>query len=162
MSETAAMSETKVIGGTEEDRRKVLDQQRLYLDANSKFDWEMLRDKIWSATPETTFFNLNGHTYNGRDHWVRLWQYYKQHLATGEWIPYDIGGIVGTDVAVLWCHRKTKLRWVGTDPRPADRRHEDKDFVSRSTMVFRRENNDWRVVHVHFSEASNEARPGDI
>jgi ketosteroid isomerase-like protein len=161
MSETAAMSETKVIGGTEEDRRKVLEQQRLYLDANSKFDWETLRDKIWSAAPEATFFNLNGHTYNGRDHWVRLWQYYKQHLTTGEWVPYDIGGVVGSDVAVLWCHRKTRLRWIGADPRPAER-HEDKDFISRSTMAFRKEENEWRVVHVHFSEASSDARPGGI
>jgi ketosteroid isomerase-like protein len=156
------MSETKVIGGTQRDREKVLEQQRLYLDANSKFDWGTLRDKIWSAAPEATFFNLNGHTYNGRDHWVRLWQYYKQHLATGEWVPYDIGGVVGADVAVLWCHRKTKLRWIGTDPRPGDQRHQDKDFVSRSTMVLRKENDDWRVVHVHFSEASSEARPGGV
>ncbi len=91
----------------------MLEQQRAYLDANSKFDWEALRDRIWSDAPEATFFNLNGHTYNGRDHWIELWQYYKQHMATGEWVPYDIGGVIGSDVAVLWCHRKTKLRWIG-------------------------------------------------
>lgn len=156
------MSETKLIGGTESDRKSVLEQQRAYLDANSKFDWEALRDKIWSDAPEATFFNLNGHTYNGRDHWIELWQYYKQHMATGEWVPYDIGGAIGSDVAVLWCHRKTKLRWIGSDPRPGDKRHEDKDFVSRSTMVFRKQNGGWRVVHVHFSEASSEQRPGGI
>ena len=140
----------------------MLEQQRAYLDANSKFDWEALRDRIWSDAPEATFFNLNGHTYNGRDHWIELWQYYKQHMATGEWVPYDIGGVIGSDVAVLWCHRKTKLRWTGSDPRPGDKRHEDKDFVSRSTMVFRKQNGGWRVVHVHFSEASSEPRPGGI
>ena len=79
----------------------MLDLQQAYLDANAKFDWDALRDKIWSSAPEATFFNLNGHTYNGRDHWVRLWQYYKQHMATGEWIPYDIGGVIGPDVAVV-------------------------------------------------------------
>ena len=26
--------------------------------------------------------------------------------------------------------------------------------MSRSTMVFHKENGEWRVVHVHFSEAS--------
>jgi ketosteroid isomerase-like protein len=156
------MSETKLIGGSESDRKSVLEQQQAYLDANSKFDWEALRDKIWSDAPEATFFNLNGHTYNGRDHWIELWQYYKQHMATGEWVPYDIGGAIGSDVAVLWCHRKTKLRWIGSDPRPGDKRHEDKDFVSRSTMVFRKQNGGWRVVHVHFSEASSEQRPGGI
>ena len=156
------MSEMKLIGGSESDRKSVLEQQRAYLDANSKFDWEALRDRIWSDAPEATFFNLNGHTYNGRDHWIELWQYYKQHMATGEWVPYDIGGVIGSDVAVLWCHRKTKLRWTGSDPRPGDKRHEDKDFVSRSTMVFRKQNGGWRVVHVHFSEASSEPRPGGI
>ena len=40
------MSEEKIIGGTREDRQKVLKQQQLYLDANAKFDWEVLRDKI--------------------------------------------------------------------------------------------------------------------
>jgi hypothetical protein len=151
----------KLIGGSETDRKRVLELQQAYLDANAKFDWDTLRDKIWSGDPAATFFNLNGHTYNGRDHWVKLWQYYKQHMATGEWIPYDIGGAVGPEVAVTWCHRKTKLRWIGTDPRP-NQRHEDKDFVSRSTMVFHKENGDWRVVHVHFSEASADARPGGI
>ena len=151
-----------MIGGSESDRKRVLGLQQAYLEANAKFDWQTLREKLWSAAPEATFFNLNGHTYNGRDHWVRLWQYYMQHMATGEWVPYDMGGVVGTDVAVTWCHRKTKIRWIGKDPRPTDKRHEDKDFVSRSTMVFHKKDGDWRVVHVHFSEASSEPRPGDI
>jgi ketosteroid isomerase-like protein len=155
------MSEVQFIGGSEIDRKSVLAQQEAYLEANSKFDWETLRDKLWSGAPEAMFFNLNGHTYNGRDHWVKLWQYYKQHMTTGEWIPYDIGGVVGTDVAVTWCHRKTKLRWVGTDARPGER-HADRDFVSRSTMVFHKENGAWRVVHVHFSDASTDERPGGV
>jgi ketosteroid isomerase-like protein len=39
---------------------------------------------------------------------------------------------------------------------------DDKEFTSRSTMIFRRENGEWRVVHVHFSEGSVEPRPGGI
>ena len=35
-------------------------------------------------------------------------------------------------------------------------------FISRSTMVFRKEAGDWRVIHVHFSEASTAPRPGGI
>jgi ketosteroid isomerase-like protein len=155
------MAEVKLNGGSENDRERVLERQQTYLDANAKFDWDTLRDKLWSTWPEATFFNLNGHTYKGRDHWIRLWQYYKERMATGQWIPYDIGGVVGSDVAVLWCQRKTKLRWVGSDPRPGQR-HEDKDFVSRSTMVFHKESGDWRVVHVHFSEASTDPRPGGV
>jgi ketosteroid isomerase-like protein len=156
------MSEAKLLGGSESDRKRVLEQQQAYLEANAKFDWETLRDRLWSETPEATFFNLNGHTYNGRDHWVKLWQYYMQHMTTGEWIPYDMGGVVGTNIAVTWCHRKTRLQWVGSDPRPGDNRHQDREFVSRSTMVFRKEDGDWRVVHVHFSEANSGERPGGI
>ena len=87
-----ATSHPDLIGGNDSDRSRVLELQQAYLDANAKFDWEALRDRIWSGNPAATFFNLNGHTYNGRDHWVRLWQYYRQHMTTGEWIPYDIGG----------------------------------------------------------------------
>jgi len=155
------MSEANLTGGTEADRKKVHDQFLAYLEANSKFDWETLRDKIWSPAPEAAFFNLNGHTYNGHDHWIRLWQYYKQHMTTGEWIPYDIGGVVGPEVAVVWCHRKTQLKWVGSDPRPKER-HEDSQFISRSTMVFRKEADEWRCVHVHFSEGSKDERPGGV
>jgi ketosteroid isomerase-like protein len=155
------LGEAKLIGGNEIDRKRVMEQFHAYLEANSKFDWTRLSQEIWSADPDAVFFNLNGHTYNGRDHWVRLWQYYKQHMSTGEWIPYDIGGVVGADVATIWCHRHTKIRWTGTDQRPKER-HEDADFVSRSTMTFHKEGGEWRVVHVHFSPASTDARPGGI
>jgi ketosteroid isomerase-like protein len=46
-------------------------------------------------------------------------------------------------------------------PPPAARR-DGSDFMSRSTMVFRKEDGDWRVVHVHFSEASTAPRPGGV
>jgi hypothetical protein len=29
-------------------------------------------------------------------------------------------------------------------------------------MVFRKEDGDWRVVHVHFSEAATTPRPGGV
>ena len=155
------MSTTGIVGGTPDDRAAVTALFEAYLDANSMFDWERLGREIWSALPEATFFNLNGHTYHGRDHWIALWKYYKQHMDTGVWVPFDIGGIVGSDVATIWCERHTKLKWVGSDPRPAER-HEDSDFISRSTMTFRKEPEGWRTVHVHFSPASTDARPGGI
>ncbi|MFN0303465.1 MAG: YybH family protein [Burkholderiales bacterium] len=156
------MLEAKIVGGTDADRRAVLEKHQEYLDANARFDWERLRDHIWSAASDTMFFNLNGHTYRGRDHWVRLWQYYIKQMSTGVWVPFDIGGTISGDLAVVWCHRKTKLRWVGSDQRPDDKQHDDKDFISRSTMVFQRESGEWRVLHVHFSEANPGDRPGGI
>ena len=153
------MDETGLIGGTAEDRRRVLERMDEYLDINGRFDWEKLQD-IWSDAPEAVFFNLNGHTYKGREHWVRLWQYYRDNVASGYWTPFDIGGAISGDLAVIWCERQTRSDWVGNDPMPT--RPYGRDFISRSTMVFRREDGDWRVVHVHFSPASDGARPGGV
>jgi ketosteroid isomerase-like protein len=155
------MTDAMFVGGTDADRKSVLEQHRAYLEANSIFDVDRLQH-IWSGAPEASFFNLNGHTYEGRDHWIRLWNYYKKHMQTGDWIPFDIHGFFSGDIAVVWCHRKTKLEWTGSDPRPDNNRHKDKEFTSRSTMVFHREDGQWRVVHTHFSEGSSDPRPGGI
>ena len=72
-----------------------------------------------------------------------------------------MGGVVSDDLAVVWCERHTNSEWVGSEPPPAARRY-GTAFISRSTMVFRKEAGDWRVVHVHFSEASTAPRPGDV
>jgi len=155
------MSEIEWLGGADSDRKEITEQHRTYLKANAAFDWEALKG-VWSGAEQATFFNMNGHTYNGRDHWIRLWQWYKNHLKTGEWHPYDMRGCISGDLATVWCHRKTRLNWVGSEPKPNRKHMDDKDFTSRSTMVFRREDGKWRVVHVHFSEASVEPRPGGI
>ena len=152
------MDETQLVGGTAEDRRRLLERMGEYLDANGRFDWEQLQD-IWSGAREAVFFNLNGHTYKGRVHWTRLWQYYKDNVASGYWTPFEVGGVVNGDLAVIWCERQTRSEWVGSDPIPS--RPYGKDFVSRSTMVFRKEDGDWCVVHVHFSPASD-APPNNI
>ena len=153
------MDETKLVGGRPEDRRRVLERMDQYLDLNGRFDWEALQE-LWSAAPGSVFFNLNGHTYKGREHWTRLWQYYKNNVASGYWVPFDIGGVIDGGLAVVWCERHTRSEWVGQDPVPS--RPYGKDFISRSTMVFRKEDGDWRVVHVHFSPASDAPRPGGV
>ncbi len=150
-----------LVGGTAEDREALLALHHDYLVANTSFDWEALQP-IWSAAPEATFFNLNGHTYNGRDHWTRLWKFYGPNVASTYWTPYDLGGVIGEDMATIWCHRKTRRKWRGTQPPPRDFHYTDEEFMSRSTMVFRREAGTWRVVHVHFSEGTNSPRPGGV
>jgi len=100
-------------------------------------------------------------TYVGLEHWTRLWQYYSQNLETGQWEPFDIKVIVRGDMAVVTCHRRTKTRWKGApDERPVW--HVDKSFTSRSTMALLKESADWKTVHVHFSEARDTPRPGNI
>jgi ketosteroid isomerase-like protein len=155
------MTEISFVGGGREDQTGVARQHQAYLDANATVDWEKL-PALFSAGDDATYFNLNGHTYNGRAHWTRLWKYYKEQLAVGNWVAFDARGTISGDLAVVWCHRRTRLAWVGNDPRPTDLRVEDKEFISRSTMVFRREDGDWRVVHVHFSSGSDTPRPGGI
>ena len=150
----------RLVGGSPEDRGRLLERMHEYLDANARFDWVQLQD-IWSGAPEAVFFNLNGHTYNGREHWTRLWQFYQKNVTSAYWTPFDIGGVVSDDLAVLWCHRHTKSDWVGSEPPPAARRY-GTEHITRSTMVFRKEHGDWRVVHVHFSEASTTPRPGGV
>jgi len=153
---------TEVIfdGGSEADRRRVLELQQAYLEANASFDWGAL-DKIWSHRPDSVFFNMNGHTYVGLAHWTELWKYYRERIDTGLWVPYDMKVVIRGDMAVATCHRRTQRKWKGSEAeRPPE--HVDKSFVSRSTMVMVREDGDWKTIHVHFSEASPGARPGGI
>ena len=155
------MSEAQLTGGTAEDHAAILRLHEDYLDANARFDWQKLQP-IWSPAPEAVFFNLNGHTYRGREHWTNLWKYYAQNVQSSYWAPYDIGGTIGADVAVVWCHRKTRRQWTGTEPPPRDINYDASEFVTRSTMVFRKEEGRWRVVHAHFSKADDGPRPGGV
>jgi ketosteroid isomerase-like protein len=155
------MSDAKLVGGSEADRKKLLQLLDDYIEANEHFDWQRLAP-IWSEQPEATFFNLNGHTYNGGDHWRRLWAFYKENVKGSYWTPFDIGGVVTDDMAVIWCHRDTRRNWVGKDRPPRDIHYQGDKFVTRSTMVFHKEGRAWRVVHAHFSEADSGPRPGGI
>ena len=64
------MNEPKLVGGSEADRKEILRLHEKYIDVNTRFDWENLQP-IFSPAPEATYFNLNGHTYKGRDHWTQ-------------------------------------------------------------------------------------------
>jgi ketosteroid isomerase-like protein len=154
------LSNAKLIGGSAADRDAILAQFRDYLVANTNYDGAALQ-AIWSDAPEATFFNLNGHVYRGRAHWLRLWDYYRSRVSNSVWEPYDIAGTVSDDLAVVWCLRRTFYKWVGDGPLDAGRRPE-RSSISRSTMVFRKEDGTWRVVHVHFSTASEDPRPGGV
>jgi hypothetical protein len=155
------MSEAHLVGGSARDREQILKLHADYIDANAGFDWHKL-ETLWSEAPEATFFNLNGHTYKGREHWFRLWKFYGQNVASSHWTPFDLGGVVGEDMAVVWCHRRTRRKWTGKTSLPEDIHYGGEEFITRSTMVFHKENGDWRVVHAHFSQASSGERPGGV
>ena len=155
------MSNDNLVGGSQRDHEQILKLHADYIDANSRFDWRKLVP-IWSPAPEAMFFNLNGHTYRGRDHWIRLWKFYEQNVRSSYWTPFDLGGVVSDDMAVVWCHRRTKREWTGGEPPPENIHYGGEEFITRSTMVFRKEGGDWRVVHAHFSQASASPRPGGV
>jgi hypothetical protein len=155
------MSEVRLRGGTESDRKKLLQLHEEYLVANGKFDWDGIKH-IWSAEPEATFFNLNGHTYNGAEHWSRLWAFYVKNVKGSYWTPFDVGGEIHGDMAVIWCHRDSQRNWVGTNRPPRDIHYQGQKFLSRSTLVFHKENGEWRVVHAHFSVGDSGPRPGGV
>ena len=155
------MDQPMLVGGSDEDRAALLRLHAAYIDVNARFDWAKL-EPIWSAAPEATFFNLNGHTYNGRDHWIRLWQFYGQNVQSSIWTPFDIGGVVTGELATIWCHRRTRRDWTGDEAPPEDIHYDGAEFITRSTMVFRKDDGQWRVVHAHFSEAASGARPGGV
>ena len=148
-------------GGSEADHQAIVNVLDTYLAANATYDWDKLRE-IWSDDPTGVYFNMNGHTYVGLEHWTRLWQYYKDRVDTGWWEPYDVKALISGDMALVTCHRRTARRWKGPE---SERLTYDADrpaFVSRSTMVMVKEAGGWKIVHVHFSQASAEPRPGEI
>jgi hypothetical protein len=155
------MADITWLGGAAKDQAAIAGLHKDYLVANASFDWDTLQT-IWSADPEATFFNMNGHAYSGRAHWTKLWQFYKGRVNTGEWVPYDVKGVISGDLATVWCLRKTRMDWIASEPRPNRANMNNGEFVSRSTMVFQRTDGEWRALHVHFSEASAEPRPGGI
>jgi hypothetical protein len=155
------MNDAKLLGGSESDRKKLLHLLDRYIEVNGKFDWDGLKS-IWSALPEATFYNLNGHTYVGPEHWSRLWAFYKQNVKASYWTPFDIGGEITDQMAVIWCHRDCYREWVGDKPPPREIHYKGEKFVSRSTMVFHKEGGEWRVIHAHFSVADSGPRPGGV
>jgi ketosteroid isomerase-like protein len=147
-------------GGAEEERRQVLAVHDAYLDANASFDVDALA-RIWDDDPTDVFFNLNGHTYVGREHWFRLWDYYRDRLHTGRWEPDDVKVLIRGELAVVTSHRLSPSRWIGSESPPPGFRDRP-ERRSRATMVLRRRVGDWKIVHVHFSEMSQEPRPGGV
>ena len=93
----------ELTGGSEADRNEILRLHEKYIDVNTRFDWENLQP-IFSPSPDAIYFNLNGHTYNGAAHWSRLWDFYGKNVKGSYWTPYDIGGEINGDMAVIWCH----------------------------------------------------------
>src|SRR5258708_16356886 len=111
------MTDAKITGGSEADRKKLLELHEEYLVANGKFDWPGIKH-MWSEEPHATFFNLNGHTYTGAPHWSRLWEFYITNVKGSYWTPFDIAGEIKGDMAGVWWHRHSPRAWAGPPAQP--------------------------------------------
>jgi ketosteroid isomerase-like protein len=151
--------QTALFTGTEQDRKDILSKHQAYLDANYELDREWLK-KIWSNHPSCVFFNGNGHTYYGLEHWLKLWKFYKTQFKTDEgWKSTDVRLIGDSDLAVVTCHRTAKLSWIGgSEAAPFS----GKTWYSKTTEVFRKENGQWKCVHIHVSTDNQDPRPAGI
>jgi ketosteroid isomerase-like protein len=143
---------------TNADREAILEVHRRYLEANAILDAEAL-SHLWSHDPSNVYFNLTGHTYRGFDHWAKLWNYYSTRMrAEVPWRSWDHNLWIHGDMALLTCHRLSQLSWIGEEESPID----DAPMVSRSTEIYVREGDEWRVAHVHYSPAAFTPRPGNV
>ena len=128
------MSEPKLVGGSEADRAEILRLHERYIDVNTRFDWKNLQP-IFSGAPEATYYNLNGHTYNGREHWTRLWKFYGQNVSSTYWTPFDIGWRI-TEPALLSVkatrYPGQELRWDAGSFRFTNHEKANQEILSRN------------------------------
>jgi ketosteroid isomerase-like protein len=152
-------------GGSDEERRQVLEAHRAYLRVNSAIDATGLR-QIWSSHPDRVFFNGNGHTYRGIEHWLKLWDYYRPRLDVIE--PFqskDVHVTIRGDMALVTSDRTAQVRWRPTNVSSlgvlADTvgSGQVRPWHSRSTEVFVREAGQWKCVHIHLSTNAEGAPP---
>ena len=143
-----------VDGGTDADRRDLLAIHHGFLAANDPLDPDMLR-KVWDDDTTRAFFNTNGHTYQGLDDWLKVWDYYRVRFRLIR--PYGAGNIriiVRGDMAVVAADGVSRTKeWIGKP----EETHNPKRY--RTTQVCVRKDGRWKVVHAHFSEQVEGLRP---
>ncbi|MEX0945750.1 MAG: nuclear transport factor 2 family protein [Acidimicrobiia bacterium] len=142
----------------EDDLRTIEAMHERYLVLNGEVNYEKLPE-LWSAYPDNWYFNLTGHNYHGLEHWLDLWRHYHGKIITvSPWESHDRVIRVDGDVAWVTCARTAEIIWKGEGEAPT----QTGPVESRSTEIYYREPDGWRVVHAHFSRSSSEPRPGGI
>lgn len=155
------MSSISWTGGADQDRRDIAQVYEKYRAANETVDSKVLPE-VFSGSSEARYFNLNGFTYNSRDHWTKLWRYYSKFINSGPGHGFDAHGEISGDLAVIWLHRRTAIIPLTTDSVSTNWPVAGKEYLSRATVAFVREPEGWRIVHVHFSNGKEGERPGGI
>ena len=136
----------------------LVDAHEAYLAANTVIDPIALR-KVWDSDPSNVWFNLSGHSYQGLDHWCKLWDYYSTRIRSVEpWKAVDLDVRSYGDAGWVTATRQSELSWIGDGPPPMKLGRGQ----SRSTMIFLRQDGVWKAVHAHFSPVNEAPRPGEI
>jgi ketosteroid isomerase-like protein len=157
----AQMQTTPLLeGGSAEDQQRLLALHEEWLAANSRLDTGAAR-RLMTSDPTAVFYNINGHTYVGVEHWCRLWDYYRTQFETLEsWTACDVKLTIRGDMALITAMRTARLRQIGGDVPSSFVTGERAVF--RGTLVFVREAGDWKIIHGHFAHTSDGPRPGGI
>jgi len=140
-------------GGSEEDRRGVLEIYRIYMEANDIMDYDLLCT-VWDGGPDNLFFNTNGYSYDGLKDWQNIWDFYRpQFKLLSEYGPGRLHVTIRGDMACIAADSIARHKdWVGGSL------HHNPPFY-RATKVLVRQGAAWKVVHAHFSVQGEGARP---
>jgi hypothetical protein len=143
-------------GGSEADRRELLELYWRFRIANDHLDSDALRP-IWSENRDSVFFNTNGHAYYGADDFLKVWDHYRPRVRFKS--PGGNGVIrafIRGDLALLTDdHMGRDKEWIGDNAQP---QFNDNPYV-RVTLGCLRQNGSWKVIHAHWSPGRRGLRP---
>lgn len=126
------------------DAREIMSLHREFVEANGPLDSSYLRQRVTAVPDEMVWYNLNGSVYIGQDHIAQLW----------DMLSATMGG-----QAMNAELRDERVEVVGDVGWVTYLNHYQADFGNlgsfnagmRSTEIWRRREDKWELVHVHFS-----------
>jgi hypothetical protein len=145
-------------GGTDEERRELLDLYYRFLRANDALDIPALRT-LWSHDPRNIYFNTNGYAYHGLADWENIWRHYAGRLTLER--PSPSGQIrltIRDGMALLTDDHLGRFRGYVQGQEEPDIAFGQQPYV-RVTSVYLKEDGEWRVIHAHFSSGNVGPRP---
>jgi ketosteroid isomerase-like protein len=138
-----------------DDQARILELHDEFVAANQEIDVGWLRSHMVPGADTLTWFNLNKSDYVGVDHICRLWEFLREVAAGADQEVTDRDPHVHVVGDVAWVDSHISI---------------DADFgvmgtvsqASRSTEIWQRFDDDWKMVHFHCSEHEPGAWEGGL